>query len=310
MGTGGTAVSQSLGQRREYIGLVDIAHWRIECSLVPDAVRMSERLDTAANIVAAQAGMIAAKYAGADFQHIVCSTYLSQGFTAVPARTEAFGERVEAASGRPLTAICHTYECAGWGFALRFLSRHTKETCVLLSIVDLDLCELQWTEHHPLIGKSGFGITTLLLTLPKDWSASGLCAGPYPDSGFRQFIRAFRDYVPQPGQPPIFGPFLRDDLHMIAERLLGDEALSPNLHDRYGHCFGADPWIALVKWLQDNERPASAVTLGSLAFNGYFSICSVEVREEMAVDFQVFTEPQPWFAPLGAGQYELRSGTA
>lgn len=281
--------------RTEHVTVLSASHWRMECALAPGSTTLSQRLAPAAEIVAAQAAAIASRHPDLSFEHLICSTYLSQAFTSIAERTEGFRETVQAATGRDITAIIHTYECAGWGYALRFLADHSGETHVMLSIVDLDLCEFVWTEHHPLIGHSGFGVTTLLLTLPADWSARGLCDGPYPDSGFRNFVRALRDYTPPPGAPPIFAPFFRQDLRAICERMIGAEALAPDRQERYGHCFGSDPWIGLIEWVQaDPAHRDETVTLGSLAYNGYFSICPVTVPSDVWVDFRIFTEAAPF----------------
>jgi hypothetical protein len=276
------------GRGDSALALLALSHWRVLPPFVPDAETLNERSAPAAELAGLQAKIVAARRPDLEFDHVVCTACLSPAFTSAPSRTGEMAERVAAQTGRYVAAIIHAYECAGWGYAVRFLSDHSDAEHVLISIIDLDLCNLTWVRYPPYIGESGFGVTSLLLKLPRRWADVGVADGPYPDSGIREFVRTLRAWR-TPGGPPMFGPYLRADLRDLADRILGDGALSPNRMDAYGHSFGSDGWISLIEWLEANPlSQAQGVTVATLAYGGYFSICSVEVTPETWVELRTF----------------------
>jgi hypothetical protein len=262
-------------------------HWRIEPPFAPAAPSDSARLGVLAECIGAQMRQIAPLIAGRDADLMLCSTYLSRYVTEKPGRCEEFLDEIAAATGRRPLDFLHIYECAGWGFALRFLAEHTDSRLAVLVIADIDVHDLTVFRDHPLIGRSGFCVTTLLLELPGDGQPTAFVDGPYPGSGFKEFLHAIRSLQAKSGRRPTFLPFLREDLGAMAERLVGREVLGPNRFAEYGHCFGADPWIGVIEWMQ-REKPdgVRTVTAGALAYNGYFSLCAIDVSSATVVEFR------------------------
>jgi hypothetical protein len=67
----------------------------------------------------------------------------------------------------------------------------------------------------------------------------------------------------------IAAPFFPVAVNDAFRRSLPNLRVLPDRHAQYGHCFGADPWIALgLDWQADPR--ANDYALASLALNGYY----------------------------------------
>ena len=284
------AAGEQQAGRGAALRLLAATHWRIDSRFAPHRDGMLQRLDLLADYVGLQARSVLDRFGNPECDHLLCSTHLSNALSNVPSRTGQLFDGIAVRTGRRPQGLLHAYECAGWGFALRFMARYTDQPLLLLSIVDVDLHHMSWYEYHPSIGHSGFGMTTLLLALPADWDQVGQAKGPYADSGFREFIRAVRARRRPDASLPSFIPFLRDDLRAIAERLLGADTIPANRLADYGHCFGSDPWISLIEWFrQSPQSEPQTVPVGAFAYNGYYSLCDVEVTPDSWLEFERFS---------------------
>lgn len=209
--------------------------------------------------------------------HMVCSTCLSPMFTGWQHNATAWADQVHAHCGVRPVALLRPYECAGWGYALRFAGTHTGGGHVALSIVDADLHDVIATAYERVIGRIGFGVTTLGLHLPPQPELPR-CGGPFPNHAFNEFLHAVKALHRQHGRTPTFIPFLPAGFAGVAERMIGTDMLGPNRHAFYGHTFGADPWIGLIEWLQAHPlQHRRAVTLGAFAYDGYFTAGNLAV---------------------------------
>jgi len=156
-----------------------------------------------------------------------------------------------------------------------------------VAIVDVDPHNLAWQRRHPVIGPSGFGVTTLLFTLPGDAQAEPCCSGPHPNSGFNDFVMALKAHQARHGARPTFIPFTLDALAATARRVLAPGSLGPNRNAEYGHCFGADPWIGLIEWFgAAPPRAACQVVAGAIAFNGYHTFADLQVGPDTLLGFE------------------------
>jgi hypothetical protein len=220
----------------------------------------------------------------------VLSTLLGPSFTANDAAVRRFTAAFEAASGLRLHGLVNAYLCAGWGFLLRHVLRHTRLRRVALCIVDLDLFDLAWQREHPVIGRSGFGVSALLFDLPGTGGTLPDCAGPFANSAFTELLLAVRAQRVRHGDLPTFLPFTQPALRGIAERLLGAQTLSADRYATWGHCFGSDPWIGVIEWLAGRpavDGGALRVLAGAIAFNGYYAVSAIDIEPGLPAAFDV-----------------------
>lgn len=206
----------------------------------------------------------------------LCSTILSKFVTGSRTDWASFRVGIERAVDARVRGLALAYQCAGWGFVLRFAARHTGARAVVISIVDTDVHDLLTRSYEKAIGRIGFSVTTVRLDLTPGCELP-CCGGALGGLGFTRFLHQVRAMHQQHGTLPTFLPFLPQGLDGVARRLL-KESLAPNRHDELGHVFGADPWIALADW-RARERPDSPrdVLLGSTAHDGYYAICRFSV---------------------------------
>jgi hypothetical protein len=200
---------------------------------------------------------------------------------------DAFVDAVDGACCVRPQGILNVYMCTGWGYALRHFLRHTNIERLAIAILDVDVHNLAWQRHHPVIGLSGFGVTTLLFTLPLHRGAEPACAGPYPNSAFNEFLMALKARQARQGAQPTFIPFMVENLAASARRVLAASPVGPDRNAELGHCFGADPWIGVVDWFRSN-RPDTPRTIvaGAIAFNGYYTFAAVEAHPATHVAFE------------------------
>jgi hypothetical protein len=260
-------------------------HWRIEPPFAPELDWLG-RVVLAGRLVGAQCVQACER---ADFVPqtlILNSTMLSLALTMPGTAATAFRNSIGRESGLAPAAIVSAYQCAAWGFTLRHLARHTGLRRVAIGIVDLDLHDMAWQREHPVIGPSGFGLTTLLLETPAG-QALPQCSGPHPNSAFNEFLLAMRAHQRMHGVVPTFLPFVRGPLAATASVMLAREALAPNRHADLGHCFGADPWIGLIERFTQEPAPRGArVLAGAIAFNGYYTLSDIGLGPATALGFE------------------------
>ncbi|MET0383292.1 MAG: hypothetical protein ABW032_07715 [Burkholderiaceae bacterium] len=253
------------------------AHWRVAPPFAA-GLEAGARIDLGGRLCGAQ---LARACADAGFEPqalVVVSTIMSQSISMQPRGQARFLDAVERACGLRPQALMNAYMCVGWAFALRHFVRHTDAKRLAVAIVDLDVHNLDWHLRHPVIGPSGFGVSTLLFELPDDRGAPPVCSGPHANSAFNDFVMALKAHQARHGAQPTFIPFTVEALAATARRVLAEGSLGPNRNAAYGHCFGADPWIGLIEWLAasppDGERTAVA---GAIGFNGYYGFAPVRV---------------------------------
>ncbi|MET0383293.1 MAG: hypothetical protein ABW032_07720 [Burkholderiaceae bacterium] len=262
-------------------------HTRIEPPLAGRDASPARRLRWLADEAGAQMARLRADVPAPRWLPFVCTTCMSPMLTGRPGDCDALDRRLEAIGGLRPIGWLQAYECAGWGYALRFAGLHGATRHVAISIIDADLHDVFAGAYEKAIGAVGYGVTTLAVELPER-AALPECGGPHPNRGFTEFLHSIRAGQRAFGRRMTFLPFLPEAFASVAERLIGRELLAANRHAAYGHTFGADPWIGLIEWF-DALRPASAqtVTAGAFAYDGYFTRCDFVVPPTLKTALRV-----------------------
>jgi hypothetical protein len=272
------------GEGVELLAGVD---WRIGFPFAPDAASPGEAAMILARCVGAQLRWIAGSTGALSRDYAVCSSISSPLFDRDPQHAASFFDEIERASGvRPLGFV-RAYECSIWGFALDFFCRQTDARQVLLTLVDVELQNWSHFAAMPLWGRSNFGITTLLLEIPAARDVHLVTGGTEPGRVFIEFTRAIKRHRRDGRRNRTFLPFLREDMRRLIERGLGQEKLAPDRWAEYGHCFEADPWIGIMRWIMETP-PAQreTVTVGSLSYGGYYTVCDVVLSPSVKVELR------------------------
>ena len=208
--------------------------------------------------------------------HLVCTTILSKMVSGWPVHAHTLCQTLQWRTGLRPAGIVAGYQCAGWGFALRFAAQYTAYRRLLFSIVDADLHDMMSRGYEDVIGGIGFGVTTVALELG-ELPELPKCDGPFINHGVTDLLHAVRAQHKRHGPLPTFMPFVPKDLARVTRHMVG-ESMAPNRHDHYGHTFGSDPWIGVAEWLE-SERPEHEhdVLLGAFAYDGYYTAGRVRV---------------------------------
>lgn len=218
---------------------------------------------------------------GENIPHFLCSTIngtsFSTGQITWPAIKKLFDSQM------PLSPLLYldAYECASWGYALRYFYQHPTYAGkrIIISILDVNFFDFEFWVESRHWGKSGFGLTTLLMGCCNEISSvlvTGCAQGSNPVTEFafalRDTMKKNHHYV---GVPPFFPKNAQDILYRVVDlkNTLGDQ------HAKWGHSFGSDPWISLIEYQNSTQNPHDQFLLSSLAFNGYFVIAKVDVDQ-------------------------------
>jgi hypothetical protein len=295
------ALQNALDSRSPRVELLAALHWHMVPPFAQETPELGPQVELIARCVAAQVGAIIPQDAGVDIDFAMSSTVISGAVSGMEPVSRLLFDSLESLSGVRPMAFLHTYMCAGWGYALRYFSRHTNARLVMISIIDVDIHDLAYHRQHPLIGNMGFGISTILLRLPDCRDETAETGGPYADSAFKEFIRALKLHNARRKPVLTFIPFFGANLGSIAEKIMGKSNLGVNQHDLYGHCFGSDPWIGVIEWLQKHPlADAVNVTAGAVAFSGYYTLCDIGISPHTQIGMRY----------LGGSETELAAAIA
>ena len=210
---------------------------------------------------------------------VICSTTISDLLYDCDDLNRAFRCHVERESGAAVDQIISTYECASWGFALRYLARRGGGPVTLI-IMDVNLPHFAFWGRDQVWGRSGHGVAVLGLELAPGFAADFRVGCAAPGRGLFEFVRALQSSAEEAASAPIFVPFLTPAMRPVIERTTVCARVAPNLYDRYGHCFGSDPWIGLIDRLDGTpEARPERVVVGSFALNGYYCLAHVALAQ-------------------------------
>lgn len=179
-------------------------------------------------------------------------------------------------TGRTPEVFTTAYECTGWGYLLRHLASQRapdRATRVALQIADINMFEVARWNRSSLWGHSGFGVSSLVLEVGAGDLTLVLRQGR-KDLALNGLVREVKAFAAEHRPHAVALPFFPDETAQLVRPPLSNTNLLPNLHANFGHCFGSDPWIALLQNQQIYR--GSAVALVSLALSGYLAIGLIE----------------------------------
>ncbi len=218
--------------------------------------------------------------------HALCSTTLGEAFSWGRASWQDTATHLQ--QGLEVEVVfMDAYECASWGFALRFLATFTQAPRIFISIVDVNVLGLTRWDHNDSWGRSGFTVTTVVFDRCGEDNL-GLWLGS-TGAGLSEFGMIIRRKVKEIGSLSIALPYGPDRAWRVLTSGLQNYSLLKNGYDKWGHCFGGDPWIAIAEDLSALHNPGEQRYLScSLALRGYYSLLEVKTSKGIAVIFQSY----------------------
>jgi hypothetical protein len=270
----------------------------IEFSESPQTLNVENCFNELAPVLAQQTKKVLGDIDQAEIaRHFLCSTMLELPFTSGAASlADVNAENTDASS---YSSFINTYECASWGYSLRYYLKQVPDSRYLLvSILDANVLRLNFWKQNENWGKSGFGLCTFLLEVDQDEPAAksgakqdGL-AGNSPDNlitascavtynSTPEFATIIRRMVTGKEDITLSLPFFPENIRQIFTRMLGSFKQLPDLHDRWGHCFGSDPWLSIINQgvTQGFQEPTKILAC-SIALNGYYCMAEVTANAQ------------------------------
>ncbi|MCO1334748.1 hypothetical protein MO867_10395 [Microbulbifer sp. OS29] len=217
-------------------------------------------------------------------RHFLCSTMIELPFSSLAIRERDLNFTKPPAK-LPVTSFINTYECASWGYSLRhYLKQRPDSTYIMVSILDANLMDLSFWRSNENWGTSGFGLCTLLIEV-RNLSLVTLtasCAITYNTTA--EFATVIRKMVTGRDDLTLSLPFFPENIRQIFTRLLNGIEKLPDLHDRWGHCFGSDPWLNIIcQGVEGRFTQEENLLACSIALNGYY--CTTEVLVDTKSNF-------------------------
>lgn len=178
---------------------------------------------------------------------------------------------------KPPRNFTASYECAGWGFALEYARRRARPgSRIVITIADLNVLDFSFWRRNPNWGPSGFGVTTLVVRLPTDGAFPLTTKIAQSLHGMGEYCVDLRKWLACSPSRAANVPFLPAGMAEIYKHFLKQERLLPNLHDRYGHCFGSDTWLSYINHAKSGQLgPNDVYTATSASLRGYWAISDI-----------------------------------
>ncbi|MCO7225538.1 hypothetical protein [Pleionea sp. CnH1-48] len=220
-------------------------------------------------------------------RHFLCSTMIELPFTSGALQWNDIRKNIRKDDIPMPCTYVNAYECASWGYSLRYFLTRPSSRYLLVSILDANLMDFEFWRHNENWGHSGFGLCTLLLEAD-DSAMESLttgCATTYNSTA--EFATIIRRHMMSVEDVTLALPFFPDHIRQIFTRMLNGSPQLPDLHEQYGHCFGSDPWLTILQHGLDNTIQEQQDFLAcSIALNGYFSMAQVSINSDTQLLFQ------------------------
>jgi hypothetical protein len=213
---------------------------------------------------------------------VACTTGLSPIYADVDEYNRHFRRHVFEAAGIEPEMIVNAYECAGWGYTLRHLEKYAQGREVLILIMDLNLPFYRSSVRNSIWENSGFGLTILNISIQADETDDLLTGHTRTANGYFEYVRATKAFADRYADAKVSMPFFPATQRRVISQYFGARRL-PDLHDEYGHCFGSDPWIGLVRHFQATPETAdrAEILVSSFALAGYYCAARISTSPQL-----------------------------
>jgi hypothetical protein len=221
-----------------------------------------------------------------EFDEYALGSTLNSPYTSDPTMwRDDYHARIAAHVGKPPDYAVNVYECTNWAFILRYAlakSRVRREPRkVFMQIVDADIHGMQVAWKTKTYGFARFGVLSASVLVDGSVDGMPVNIGKAPvDHSMIKFGSAVRQVAQSHADATLCLPFFPQPTRDAFRRSVVGCSGLPDLHDQYGHCFGADPWIALGTHHGGVLGSERQYVLGSLALNGYYATSSIKVTKE------------------------------
>jgi hypothetical protein len=215
--------------------------------------------------------------------HVLSSTIVNMCFTVGDFDWRKFQAMIATRTSTAPKFFLSAYECAGWGYSLRHWTRNFPGSqYFMVTILDANLYDFEFWVYNSNWEKSGFGCTTLLFEKTGSVSEELVVGSVRGNNALMEFALAVSRAARRNAESVVALPFFPQRVFETLSKSLTSVKLLPNWHAEWGHCFGSDPWLAILKSWSDGERKSSFLAC-SLALNGYFCIVKVVMDAELAI---------------------------
>lgn len=223
--------------------------------------------------------------------HLTCSTILDTAFSGHALDWQQMRSQIGEQTRFVPDSMINAYECACWGYCLRYLiGREKKTPYVIVNIVDINVFNLTaWMENENW-GKSGFGIASLLFEVGDATPDLVKVGAGKTHTHVAEFAMDLRKTLVNHQQVPVALPFFPKHVTDALHRMLPGVPRLTDLHPRFGHCFGSDPWLAIIDDMAVNGRRDQRYLASSVALNGYWTIANVSTRADGWYRFEEVTQ--------------------
>ncbi|MCW8879193.1 MAG: hypothetical protein OQJ89_05110 [Kangiellaceae bacterium] len=221
-------------------------------------------------------------------RHFLCSTMIELPFTSGELDwseiVELFKKQPKSSEIPLPCSFVNAYECASWGYSARYYKRVEPQAKYLLfSILDANLLNLSFWKENENWGASGFGLTTVLIKTEQsddhqvnDNSLIASCATTYNSTP--EFATIIRRLVLNESEVKLSLPFFPEEIRVVFDKMLQASPRIPDLHHKWGHCFGSDPWLSIIEYgLEHSITKLERMLVCSIALNGYYCLMEVNI---------------------------------
>ena len=219
-------------------------------------------------------------------RHFLCSTMIELPFTTQSVNWRDIVDQLKEYGEHQPDTFVNAYECASWGYSLRHYLKqaeraHRQAKYMIVSIIDANVYDFEFWRYNDHWQHSGFGITTVILEVENPLTDEMTIGSAVTHNGVAEFFTVVRRTMMNKPGAVVALPFFPVNVQMMFEKLLRGQPSLPDLHAKYGHCFGADPWLSLLTHGLSNkiEQPQRFMAC-SVALNGYYAIAELMLTSD------------------------------
>lgn len=241
------------------------------------------------DLIGAEIVQTMAEHDNPQVDFVMCvSTIMDMPFVSGYLRWESIAERIATHTSVVPQNFTASYECAGWGFALDYARRRLpKGGRVLIVVADLNVLDISFWRENENWGQSGFGISTVLVTLPPSDALALTVGVAKSDQGMGEFCANLRKWLRSSEGAVTNVPFLPEDMAGLYSHFLPADRVMRNLHADWGHCFGSDTWISFIDAYQRKEIvPGCTYCATSASLRGYWTLSDVVLTQSFQAAFR------------------------